>query len=523
MAILSALLLGSSAFYVPSGPAVRRSAVSMVERTPLIAGNWKMNTNLEEAVALAKDVAAASATAPNVDVAVCVPYPFLVPVYRAINGSRVGLGAQDAYYADAGAYTAAVSTSMLKSVGSQYVLSGHSERRATFGDSDEEVNKKTLKIIDEGLTCILCVGELKEERESGKTFDVCATQLSKGLKGVSAEMMKHIVIAYEPVWAIGTGLTATPEIAQETHAYIRSWFVENYSQEVADAVILQYGGSVSPANVDDLMACEDIDGALVGGASLQADSFGPIINFKRAAAAATAAATKTWQVGKWVNGRWVPKAAADPMAVDDAVLSDPIFLNEAAALSAANFALPPEQLIKLAKRFLASKGGFGADAELLSDDFQFVGPVVGPLSKSAFLAAIGSVDVQAGFPDFNPQFSMFQVDPIEGNRVWYVARGRGTNTGPFPPFSSSPTGKELVNPPQACSLTFAADGLVTKYTIGVVMDRQVGNTGGLGGLYGILYAIGKPLPFPEAQPWKISKRYRLFQALGNLASRAAKK
>merc|ERR1719164_4974 len=237
-----------------------------------------MNTNLEDAVALAKDVAAAAETS-SADVAVCVPYPFLCPVADALKGSKVQLGAQDAYWEDSGAYTAAVSTSMLKSVGSVFVLSGHSERRATFGDSDADVNKKTLKIIEEGLTCILCIGELKEERESGETFNVCDTQLTEGLKGVSSEMMKNIVIAYEPVWAIGTGLTATPEVAQETHAYIRSWFVDNYSQEVADSVIIQYGGSVNDGNVDDLMACADIDGALVGGASLKAESFSRIVNF----------------------------------------------------------------------------------------------------------------------------------------------------------------------------------------------------------------------------------------------------
>ena len=168
---------------------------------------------------------------------------------------------------------------MLKSVGSEYVLSGHSERRATFGDTDVDVNKKTLKILEEGLKCILCIGELKEERESGETFAVCDTQLTEGLKGVSAEMMDSIVIAYEPVWAIGTGLTATPEVAQETHAYIRSWFVDNYSQAVADKVIIQYGGSVNDGNVDALMACPDIDGALVGGASLKADAFSRIINY----------------------------------------------------------------------------------------------------------------------------------------------------------------------------------------------------------------------------------------------------
>jgi triosephosphate isomerase len=251
-------------------------------RETLIAGNWKMNTVLDEAKTLASAVADAAKSAPNVGVAVCVPFPFLVPVSEALAGSSVALGAQDCYYEDAGAYTAAVSTSMLKSVGSTYVLSGHSERRATFGDSDSDVNKKTLKILSEGMKCILCIGELKEERESGETFNVCDTQLTEGLKGVSAEMMKEIVIAYEPVWAIGTGLTATPEVAQETHAYIRSWFVDNYSKEVADNVVIQYGGSVSDANVDDLMACPDIDGALVGGASLKAETFSRIINHKQA-------------------------------------------------------------------------------------------------------------------------------------------------------------------------------------------------------------------------------------------------
>ena len=239
-----------------------------------------MNTVLDEAKTLAADVAAAAKGAPGVGVAVCVPFPFIVPVADVLADSGVGVGAQDCYYEEAGAYTAAVSTSMLKSVGTQYVLAGHSERRATFGDSDADINKKTLKILSEGLTCILCIGELKEERESGETFNVCDTQLTEGLKGVDASMMDKIVIAYEPVWAIGTGLTATPEVAQETHAYIRSWFVDNYSQEVADKMIIQYGGSVNDANVDDLMACADIDGALVGGASLKADAFSRIINFK---------------------------------------------------------------------------------------------------------------------------------------------------------------------------------------------------------------------------------------------------
>ena len=199
-----------------------------------------------------------------------------------------------------------------------------------------------------------------------------------------------------------------------------------------------------------------------------------------------------------------------------------IFVDEEAMLKEAAFPIAPEELIGKAKDFLSSRGGFGADSALMDESFQFVGPVVGPLGKDAFVSAISSVDVKSGFPDFQGEFYGFNVDPFDGgNRVWYIARGRGTNTGPLPPFTMSGTGKELVNPPQACSLTFNEKGLVTKYTIGVVMDRTVGSTGGLGGLYGLLYAIGKPLPFPEAQPWKMSKRYRLFQAIGNLASRAA--
>jgi len=204
------------------------------------------------------------------------------------------------------------------------------------------------------------------------------------------------------------------------------------------------------------------------------------------------------------------------ITVDESALDNPMFLDETAMLSSNGFAIPPDELIKLAKNFLVSRSGFGADPDLLSPAFQFVGPVVGPLGKDAFVKAISSVDIATGFPDFQAEFYDFRVDPLEGNRVWYTARGRGTNTGPLPPFAPVATGRSLVNPPQTCSLTFDESGLVTKYTIGYVMDREVGNTGGLGGLYGVLYAIGKPLPFREAQPWKISKRYWLFQKLGSL-------
>jgi len=282
----AALLTASSGLHAShtARPAIAQRGASvslMADRTPLIAGNWKMNTVLDEAVALAKEVAAAAATAPDVDVAVCVPFPFIVPVKEALAGSKVGVGAQDCFYEESGAYTAAVSTAMLKSVGVDYVVAGHSERRAVFGDSDEDVNKKVLKVLDAGLKCIFCIGELKEERESGETFSVCDTQLTKGLAGVSEEQLKDVIIAYEPVWAIGTGLTATPEVAQETHEYIRKWFVDNYSAAASEAMVIQYGGSVKDSNVDELMACKDIDGALVGGASLQGPGFGRIINFEK--------------------------------------------------------------------------------------------------------------------------------------------------------------------------------------------------------------------------------------------------
>lgn len=212
------------------------------------------------------------------------------------------------------------------------------------------------------------------------------------------------------------------------------------------------------------------------------------------------------------------------VAVDDDIEANPMFVDEKAMLAEKGFKIPPAELILLAKKFLVSRGGFGADPDLLSEDFNFIAPVVGPLSKDAFTKAIGSVDIKKAFPDFNAEFHNFQVDPFEGNRVWYIARGKGRNTGSFPPFAPgvSGTGKYVVNPPQACSLTFNEEGLVTKYTIGYVMDRDVGNTGGLGGLYGILYAIGTPLPFPEAQPWQKSPQYALFQAVGDLVSRATR-
>jgi len=207
-------------------------------------------------------------------------------------------------------------------------------------------------------------------------------------------------------------------------------------------------------------------------------------------------------------------AVAEPELVTADEIDESLFVDEAAAFARSTFPLSAETMITLSKKFLSSRGGLGADPDLLAASFKFEGPVVGPLDKRAFGDALGSVDFDKAFPDFQGEFYGFHVDPFDLNRVWYTARGRGTNTGPLPPFAPTGTGKKLVNPPQVCSLTFDKTGLVTRYTIGYVVDRQVGNTGGLGGLYGVLYAIGRPLPFPEAQPWKKSPQYALFQAVG---------
>jgi hypothetical protein len=197
-----------------------------------------------------------------------------------------------------------------------------------------------------------------------------------------------------------------------------------------------------------------------------------------------------------------------------------MFINEPEQLDKRpESALSTDKMILIAKRFLASSGGLGGDPAMLSSSFTFEGPVVGPLQKDEFVKAIGSVDFSAAFPDFKSEFYGFHVDPFEGDRVWYTARGKGKNTGPLVPFvpEKSGTGKTVVNPPQVCSLTIDhSTGLISRYTIGYVIDRTVGNTGGMGGLYGILYALGRPLPFPEANPWRKSFQYDLFQKIGGI-------
>lgn len=282
LALGSQTVAGWSSASMPAGPAAaqRSSApIVMADRKPLIAGNWKMNTVLPEALALAKEVAEAAKGA-DADVAVCVPFPFIVPVAQALEGSGVGVGAQDCYYEAGGAFTAAVSTSMLKSVGTEYVLAGHSERRTIFRDKDNMIAKKVRKILDAGLNPILCIGESFEEYQAGLANEICRIELAKDLRDVSEEELDRVVIAYEPCWAIGTGLTCSPQIAQKVHKSIRAWFASKYSSAAAEKIRIQYGGSVTPETVSDLMRQPDIDGVLVGGASLDGKKFAGIINYE---------------------------------------------------------------------------------------------------------------------------------------------------------------------------------------------------------------------------------------------------
>ena len=234
-----------------------------------------------QALALASDVRRLTEQVRSVEVSLIPPFPFLDAVRKRLEGSRVKLGAQDCHHEEKGAYTGAVSVGMLSSVGCHYVLAGHSERRTIFGDDDRIVNHKLRSILSGGLHPILCIGETAEERSSGQTEEVIQRQLLEGLSEVTEMEMAKIVIAYEPVWAIGTGETATPSQAQDVHAFIRRLLERTYDQRVSQETRIQYGGSVKPDNVDELMGCPDIDGALVGGASLKADSFARIVKFNK--------------------------------------------------------------------------------------------------------------------------------------------------------------------------------------------------------------------------------------------------
>jgi len=251
-------------------------------RKYLMAGNWKMNLTPSESREFAKQLVSSIKDLPNDVLAMIAPtFAALQAVGEVIKGSEIKLGAQNINENESGAYTGEISANMLLDLGVEYVIIGHSERRHIYKENDELINKKVLFALKKGLKPILCVGELLEEREKGITNDVVKNQVINGLKGVDASEMKNVVIAYEPVWAIGTGKVATPEIAEEVHALIRKTVVDLYNKEIADNLTIQYGGSVKDDNVDGLMGMANIDGALVGGASLKADSFKRIVKFEK--------------------------------------------------------------------------------------------------------------------------------------------------------------------------------------------------------------------------------------------------
>ena len=249
-------------------------------RIPMIAGNWKLHKSLGEATALVSELIPAVADNDKVEIVVAPVYTALSKVAEVIAGSNIKLAAQNCYPEPHGAFTGEVSAPLLLDVGCRYVIIGHSERRQLFGETDESVNSKLHAVTEAGLGVILCIGESLEERDGDRMLDVLRRQVRFALRNLSTAQMANLVIAYEPVWAIGTGVTASDEQAQEAHAFIRALVSELYDQETADATRILYGGSVKPGNVDSLMTQPDVDGALVGGASLQAEDFARIVNFQ---------------------------------------------------------------------------------------------------------------------------------------------------------------------------------------------------------------------------------------------------
>lgn len=242
-------------------------------RKKIIAGNWKMNKTNQEGIETIKELAQLTSHVSNIDIVIGAPAVMLSDLVRAASGTNIKIAAQNMYPKDNGAFTGEISPVMLKSIGVEYVILGHSERREYFGESDEFINEKVKSALTHNITPILCIGEKLEERENGKTKEVNTKQVKEGLKGITNEEAAKIVIAYEPVWAIGTGKTATPEMAQETHKEIREVLSEIFGKETSEKIRIQYGGSMNAGNAKELMAQYDIDGGLVGGASLDAKVF----------------------------------------------------------------------------------------------------------------------------------------------------------------------------------------------------------------------------------------------------------
>jgi triosephosphate isomerase len=246
-------------------------------RKPVIAGNWKMYKDLKGAIELAIGIKREVYDVENVEIVICPPCVNLDEVCDVTLNSNIGMGAQNMHWEKEGAYTGEISAEMLKSVGCKYVIIGHSERRKYFCETDEIVNLKVKAAIDNGLIPIMCVGETLEEREANKTLQVVSAQVKGGLKGFDEKFIHNLMIAYEPVWAIGTGKTATPQQAQEVHAMIRKLIAEMFGKNLSDGMRILYGGSVKPDNIESLMKENDIDGGLIGGASLKADGFGDMV------------------------------------------------------------------------------------------------------------------------------------------------------------------------------------------------------------------------------------------------------
>uniref|UniRef100_A0A7S2PBC9 Triosephosphate isomerase n=1 Tax=Leptocylindrus danicus TaxID=163516 RepID=A0A7S2PBC9_9STRA len=276
---LSAILATQAAAFAPSFASPRSTALDA--RKPFISGNWKLNPQTrEEAIVLGKAISESiGPDTPDADVALFVPYVFIEATHTAV-GEKLMVGAEGVCPEIKGAFTGAVSATMLKSIGVQWALAGHSERRTLFGETDAYINGQCIKLIEDGMSVMLCIGESLDEYEKDLAGSVCAVQLKKGLAGIKKEDLDRVAIAYEPVWAIGTGKVATPEVAQKVHEQCRAIIADMYDQEAADAMRILYGGSVTPDSVDQLMAQPDIDGALVGGASLDASKFSRIINFQ---------------------------------------------------------------------------------------------------------------------------------------------------------------------------------------------------------------------------------------------------
>jgi len=247
----------------------------------LVAGNWKMNTERTSAVQLAREIVDAVGSVDGVDVAVCPPFINLDAVFNVLHGSEIGLGAQDMHFEESGAFTGAISPSMLRSVGCRYVILGHSERRHIFGETDVSVNLKMKKAMNHKLVPIMCVGETLDQRDAGEENAVVQAQVEQGLVNVKLKDASEVVLAYEPVWAIGTGRTASPEQAQDMHAFIRGLLINQFGEKIGFGISVLYGGSVKPENAEELFTQRDVNGGLIGGASLKADAFAAIVSAAR--------------------------------------------------------------------------------------------------------------------------------------------------------------------------------------------------------------------------------------------------